>query len=79
MRSAFHARKGTAAVSLHIRVKHDKTYQERLDEEALRLLEEAEKSPSEAYRDLLMRRVSQIEEASRTERWLASPELRRPT
>lgn len=66
-------------MSMHIRVKHDKTYQELLDEEAQRLLAEAAKAPSEAYRDLLMRRVSQIETASRTEKWLASPELRRPT
>ncbi|WP_425905734.1 hypothetical protein [Nitrobacter sp. TKz-YC02] len=66
-------------MGLHIRVNRDKTYQERLDEEAQRLLEEAEKSPSEAYRDLLMRRVSQIEAATRRDRWLASPELRRPT
>ncbi len=66
-------------MSLHIRVKHDKTLQERLDEEAQRLLEEAEKSPSEAYRDLLMRRVSQIEASSRVQKWLASAELRRPT
>lgn len=66
-------------MSQHTRVKYDKTYQERLDEEAQRFLEEAEKTPSEAYRDLLMHRVSQIEAASRTEKWLASPELRRPT
>ena len=66
-------------MSQHIRVKYNKTFQERLDEEARRLLEEAAKAPSEAYRDLLMRRVNQIEAASRRERWLASPELRRPT
>jgi hypothetical protein len=65
-------------MSLHIRVKHDKTFQARLDEEAQRLLEEAAKSSSEVYRDLLMRRVSQIERR-RAQKWLASPELRRPT
>ena len=62
-----------------IRVKRDMTLPERLDEQAQRLIREAAKAPSEAYRNLLMRRVSQLEEASRVERWLASPELRRPT
>lgn len=62
-----------------IRVKRDKTFQERLDEEALRLRQEAAKTPSEAYRDLLLRRINKLEEDSRVERWLASPELRRPT
>jgi hypothetical protein len=62
-----------------IRVKRDKTFQERLVEEAQRLLREAAKAPSEAYRNLLMRRVTKLEKASRTQRWLASPELRRPT
>jgi hypothetical protein len=62
-----------------IRVKRDKTLPELLDKQAQRLLEEAEKAPSEAYRDLLIHRVSKLEKASRLERWLASPELRRPT
>jgi hypothetical protein len=60
-------------------IKHDKTFQERLDEEALRLKQEAAKTPSEAYRDLLLRRVSQLEASSCMEKWLASPGLRRPT
>lgn len=62
-----------------IRVKRDKTFQERLNEEAQRLILEAAKTPSEVYRDLLLRRVSKLEEDSRVERWLSSPELRRPT
>ena len=66
-------------MKLRIRVKRDKAFQERLDEEAQRLIREAAKTPSEAYRDLLLRRVSQIEAASRTQKRLASPELRRPT
>jgi hypothetical protein len=61
-----------------IRVKRDKTLAERLDDDALRLLREAAKAPSEAQRDLLMRRVSQLEAASRVEKWLASSRLRRP-
>jgi hypothetical protein len=60
-------------------IKHDKTFQERLGEEALRLKHEAATTTSEAYRDLLLRRVSQLEASSRTEKWLASPGLRRPT
>jgi hypothetical protein len=60
-------------------VKHDKTFQERLDEEALRLKQEAAKTTSDAYRDLLLRRVSQLEASSRVEKWLASPGLQRPT
>jgi hypothetical protein len=66
-------------MKLRIGVNRDKTFQKRLDEEVQRLLQEAEKTPSEAYRDLLMRRVSQLEAASRAQKWLASPELRPPT
>jgi hypothetical protein len=58
------------------RVKHDKTILERLFAEALRLIREAAIPPSEA---LLMCQVSQLEETSRAEKWLASLELRRPT
>ena len=61
------------------RVKQDRTFQERLFVEAQRLIREAAKAPSEAYRNLLMRRVRKLEEASRLERWLASAELRRST
>jgi hypothetical protein len=66
-------------MSQRARAKHDKTLQEHLDEEAQRLIQEAEKAPFEAYRDFLMRRVSQLEAASRVEKWLTSPGLRRPT
>jgi hypothetical protein len=62
-----------------IRAEHDKTFQERLSEEARRLEREAATTPSEAYRDLLLRRVSQLEAASRLEKWLSSPGLRPPT
>jgi hypothetical protein len=33
---------------------------------------------SEAYRDLLLRRLSKLEEALRVQKWLASPELQAP-
>jgi hypothetical protein len=66
-------------MSQRIRAEHDKTFQERLSEEARRLEREAATTPSEAYRDLLLRRVSQLEAASRLEKWLSSPGLRPPT
>lgn len=48
---------------------------ERLFAKVLRFIRPAAKIPLEA---LLPRRVSQLEEASRVARWLASPELRPP-
>jgi hypothetical protein len=66
-------------MSQRIRVKHDKTFQERLSEEVRRLEQEAATTPSDAYRDILLRRVSQLEAASRLENWLSSPGLRPPT
>lgn len=65
-------------MNLRIRVKHDKTYQERLKEQARRLKKDACKTPSDAYRELLLRRASEAEAGSRMEKWLASPELRPP-
>lgn len=66
-------------MKLRIRVKHDKTFQERLNEQAQRLKEDFAKTPSDAYRELLLRRASEAEAGSRVARWLASAELRRPT
>ncbi|GAB1715383.1 MAG: hypothetical protein NTAFB05_04250 [Nitrobacter sp.] len=66
-------------MSQRIRAEHDKTFQERLSEEVRRLEREAATTPSDAYRDLLLRRVSQLEAASRLEKWLSSPGLRPPT
>jgi hypothetical protein len=60
-----------------IRIKRDITLPERLVEEVKRLIREA-KAFFKAYRNLQMRCVSHIEE-DRVKRWLASPELRRPT
>ena len=65
-------------MNLRIRVKHDKTFQERLNEQAKRLREDFAKTPSNSYRKLLLRRASEAEAGSRLERWLASPELRPP-
>lgn len=67
-------------MNLRIRVKHDKTFQERLNEQAKakRLREDFAKTPSDSYRELLLRRASEAEAGSRLEKWLASPELRPP-
>jgi hypothetical protein len=65
-------------MSQRIRVKHD-TVQKLLSEEVRRLEREVATTPSGAYRDLLLRRVSQLEAASRLERWLSSPGLQPPT
>jgi hypothetical protein len=61
------------------RIKHEKTFQERLDEQAKVLRDEAEKSPPSTARDLLLRRAAQADTASRVEKWLSSPGLRSPT
>jgi hypothetical protein len=61
-----------------IRVKRDKTLHERLGEQAQRVKEDFAKTPSDSYRELLLRRASEAEAGSRLEKWLASPELRPP-
>jgi hypothetical protein len=53
-----------------IRVKRDKTLPERLHQKPCRVKENGAKASSDADRD---------EEASRLEKWLESPGLRRPT
>jgi hypothetical protein len=58
--------------------KHQKTFQERLTEEAQRLKDEAERIPHGTARDLLLRRARQAETASHMDGWLSSPELRPP-
>lgn len=65
-------------MSQRIRVKHD-TVQKLLSEEVRRLEREVATTPSGAYRDLLLRRVSQLEAASRLEKWLSSAGLQPPT
>jgi hypothetical protein len=65
-------------MSQRIRVEHD-SVQKLLSEEIRRLEREVATTPSGAYRDLLLRRVSQLEAASRLEKWLSSPGLRPPT
>jgi hypothetical protein len=62
------------------RIKHEKTFQERLAEEAQRFKEAAEKLPSGSHaRYLLLRRARQAETASHINEWLTSPGLQPPT
>jgi hypothetical protein len=60
------------------RVKHVKTFKERL-EEALRFKEAAQKQPPGSHaRELLLRRARQAETASHVNEWLTSPGLQPP-
>lgn len=61
------------------RIKHQKTFQERLTEEARRFKEAAAQLPAGSHaQELLLRRVRQVEAASRLDEWLSSPGLRPP-
>ena len=61
------------------RIKHEKTFQERLVEDALRFKEAADKLPPGTARELLLKRARQAETASQIDAWLTSPGLRPPT
>ena len=57
----------------------EKTFAERLAEEAERFREAAEELPRGSQaRELLLRRVRQVENASHMNEWLRSSELRPP-
>ena len=61
------------------RFKHEKTFQERLAEEAVRFKEAAEKLPPGSHaQELLLRRARQAETASHIDEWRTSPGLRPP-
>ena len=60
------------------RTKHEKTFQELLDEEALRFKDEAAKIPPGTARDLLLQRAFRAEVALHLDRWLSSPGLQPP-
>jgi hypothetical protein len=60
------------------RVKHEKTFQERLAEEAARFKELAEETPPGTQRELYLRRARQAETASDINDWLKSPGLQPP-
>ena len=57
---------------------HEKTFQERLNDQAQRLRDEAAKTTPGTARDLLLRRVGQAETASQLDGWLSSSGLRPP-
>lgn len=61
------------------RITHEKTFQERLAEEALRFKAAAQKLPPGSHaQELLLRRARQAETASHINEWLTSPGLRPP-
>jgi hypothetical protein len=67
-------------VQVRRRVKHTKTFEERLAEEAERFRQAAEEQPvGSTARELLLRRARQAEAASNLNNWLkSSPGLRSP-
>jgi len=60
------------------RIKHEKTFQERLAEEAQRFREAAQALPPGTAQELLLRRARQAETASHINDWLQSPGLQPP-
>ncbi|MGL9622418.1 hypothetical protein QRQ56_31035 [Bradyrhizobium sp. U531] len=56
------------------RVKHEKSFQERLAEEAQNFREAAERATG-SQRELYLRRARQAETASKINSWLSSPGL----
>ena len=61
------------------RIKHEKTFQERLAEDAIRCKEAAAKLSPGTARELLLKRARQAETASQIDAWLTSSGLRPPT
>jgi|UPI000462547E Fic family protein len=55
------------------RIKHSKSFKERLLEEAAKFRDAAEQLPPGFERELLMKRVRQAEAATQFEDWLRSP------
>ena len=60
------------------RIKHEKTFAERLSEEAMRFKELADQTPPGVQRELYLRRARQAETASHINDWLKSPGLKPP-
>lgn len=60
------------------RIKHEKTFEERLAEEARRLREAADKLPHGRAQEILLRRARQAETASHINQWARSPGLQAP-
>jgi hypothetical protein len=60
------------------RIKHEKTFQERLAEEAVLFQELAARTPPGMQKELYLRRARQAETASHIDSWLKSPGLQPP-
>ena len=60
------------------RARHEKTFKERLLEQAHVWKVEAARIPHGTARELLLRRARQAETASHLDEWLSSPELQAP-
>ena len=65
-------------IKRHPAVKHEKTFQQLLAEDALRFRQAAENAPPGTARELLLRRARQAETASNIDAWLSSPGLQPP-
>ena len=61
------------------RRKHEKTFQDRLAEEAARFKELADQTPPGMQRELYLRRARQAATAAQINDWLSSPGLQPPT
>jgi hypothetical protein len=55
------------------------SFPDRLNQEAQRLREEAERTPHGVGRDLLLRKARQGETAAHLDEWLSSPGLQAPS
>jgi hypothetical protein len=60
------------------RIKHQKTFEERLAEEAQRFRDAAEALPPGTAQELLLKRARQAESAAHMNQWLKSPGLQSP-
>jgi hypothetical protein len=79
LRSRLPLERSSAMPQLRRRIKHEKSFQERLAEEALLFKEAAQKLPPGSHaQELLLRRATQAETASHIDEWLTSPGLQPP-
>ena len=61
------------------RIRHEKSFKDRLAEEATHYSDLANKTPHGPQGDLYLRRARQAETATHVDDWLKSPGLRPPT
>ena len=60
------------------RIRHTKSFQERLADEAAHYVALANKTPPGPQRDLYLRRARQADTAAHIDDWLKSPDLKTP-